>query len=588
MCGISGIVGESWRDEQINAMLQVQHHRGPDAEGIYISPDHKVALAHNRLSILDLSEAGRQPIADTTGRYHIVFNGEVYNYLEIRSQLEAEFSFRTQTDTEVILNAYIKWGKACLDKFVGMFSIAIWDAKEKVFFAARDRFGVKPFNYAFDEEGNFYFASEIKTLHAAGIPAIANESAWAAYLAYGRYDHDENTFWKGVSKLPAGHTLTIKDGKLNISQWYDLADKTGTDYDQRSLDVITEEYYSLLQENIRFRFRSDVPVGINLSGGLDSSALLALVDKVQGKDSDVKAFTFYTGNDRYDELPWVKEMVAQTKHPLQPCLLRASDVPAMAASVQYHQDEPFGGIPTIAYAKLFEVARSQGVIVLLDGQGMDEQWAGYDYYRNANTTLAAPTVQGAKDSPVLIDTLNSDFVALAQNWKAPEKYPDKLRNLQYRDSFYTKIPRALRFNDRISMRSSTELREPFLDHRLFEVAFRQKPEYKIVGDQSKWFMRQLLKNHLPGKIVEAPKRPLQTPQREWLREDLRDWAEAEIQNALQKFGGAWLEEKQVKEQWKAFTEGKSDNSFYVWQWISISLLASRMLSPVSKEKVLQA
>jgi asparagine synthase (glutamine-hydrolysing) len=570
MCGISGIAGKYWDKRQLDAMLAIQHHRGPDAQDQFVSEDHSCGLSHNRLSIIDLSDSAKQPMTDATGRYVIVFNGEVYNYLEIKSQLEPEFRFKTKTDSEVILYAYIKWGEACLDKFIGMFAIAIWDNKEKNLWIARDRLGVKPLNYAFDNKGNFYFASEIKALHAAGILKNINEATWAAYLGYGRYDQDENTFWNGIIKLLPGHSLSFRNGVLNIKKWYDLSEHTGMDFDNRSLDVVTEEYLALLQESVRLRFRSDVPVGINLSGGLDSSALLSIVNSVQGEDSNIKAFTFITGDDRYDELPWVNEMISKTNHPLIPCLLKAKDVPEMASSVQFHEDEPFGGLPTLAYSRVFEEARKAGVIVLLDGQGMDEQWAGYDYYRRAETNITSPTIQGAKDSSVLPECLDPDFLALAQPWQVPQKYPDKLRNLQYRDAFYTKIPRALRFNDRVSMRSSTELREPFLDHRLFEIAFRQPDDFKINEGTGKWFMRQLLKKHLPGKVVEAPKRPLQTPQREWLREELKDWTISRIESAIDNV--SFLNKEKVLAHWEKFMEGKSDNSFYIWQWISLSLM----------------
>ena len=573
MCGISGIVGNTWKDWQLNAMLGSQAHRGPDDNGIYISNDHYAGLAHNRLSIIDLSPEAKQPMFDASGRYSIVYNGEVYNYLEIKSTLATEFNFKTKSDTEVILYAYIKWGEGCLDRFIGMFSIAIWDEIEKKLWIARDRFGVKPLNYAFDQDNNFYFSSEIKALHAAGISKEMNDATWAAYLGYGMYDNSINTFWKGVYKLSPGSILTLKDNEVKIKKWYDLFEHTGRDFDTASLEEVTEQYFALLEDSIRLRFRSDVPVGINLSGGLDSSALLALVNQVQGKDNNIKAFTFITGDDRYDELPWVNEMIFETRHELISCLLTAKEVPAMAESVQMFEDEPFGGIPTLAYARVFEEARKAGVIVLLDGQGIDEQWAGYDYYRNSNTIVSGPTIQGSKDSSVFPECYDPEFLALSETMQMPEKYPDKLRNLQYRDTFYTKIPRALRFNDRISMRSSTELREPFLDHRLFEIAFRQPENFKINEGTGKWFMRQLLKTRLPGKVVEAPKRAVQTPQREWLRGELKEWAETMLETAITQNG--FLKGDKIREKWHNFVAGESDNSFYVWQWISLSLMHAK-------------
>jgi asparagine synthase (glutamine-hydrolysing) len=331
----------------------------------------------------------------------------------------------------------------------------------------------------------------------------------------------------------------------------------------------------LLTDSVKLRFRADVPVGINLSGGLDSSTLLGLVQRVQGADSTVKAFTFTTGDERYDELPWVRQMLAHTQHPVVVCELSANEVPALAASVQAHQDEPFGGLPTLAYAKIFERARQEGVIVLLDGQGMDEQWAGYDYYHRAlsDTPQTANIVQGSKDSPVRPECLTPEFAALAEPANYRQPFADALRNLQYRDICYTKIPHALRFNDRISMRASTELREPFLDHRLFELALRQPIERKINGATHKWLLRQLAAQLLPSGVVEAPKRPVQTPQREWLRGPLWPWAMEQIEAGLSRWGLDWLDTQAVRAALQDYQRGGGDNSFFVWQWISLGLLS---------------
>ena len=246
-----------------------------------------------------------------------------------------------------------------------------------------------------------------------------------------------------------------------------------------------------MMDSVKFRFRSDVPVGINLSGGLDSSALLGVVRAVQGEQSSVKAFTFISGDSHYDELPWVEQMLAHTQHPSVVCVLSPAEVPELALSVQRAQDEPYSGLPTLAYARLFETARQEGVIVLLDGNGMDEQWAGYDYYETVLQGGAAGMVQGTKDSPIRADCLMPEFVTLAENFISPQPYSDRLRDYQYRDAIYTKIPRALRFNDRISMRASCELREPFLDHRLFELAMRQPADRKIRDGERKWLMRRI-------------------------------------------------------------------------------------------------
>ncbi|MQA28696.1 MAG: asparagine synthase (glutamine-hydrolyzing) [Luteitalea sp.] len=574
MCGIAGLVGGRWRPEQLDAMVASQRHRGPDASAVHIDVERAVGLGHNRLSILDLSRAGLQPMASHDGRYWIAFNGEVYNYLELKAELDT-YPYRSATDTEVILAAYERWGVACLHRFVGMFAFLIWDRHERRLIAARDRFGVKPLVYHRRNDGSLVLASEIRALHAAGVPAAPDATTWATYLTYGLSDHSERTFWDGISSLAPGCALTWHNGQTRTWQWYDLKEQIGVELDTRPIEVVREEYLGLLAESVRFRFRADVPVGVNLSGGLDSSTLLGLVQQVQGAGSNVTAFTFVTGDPRYDELPWVQQMLARTEHPSVVCRLRAGDVPDLAASVQLHQDEPFGGLPTLAYARLFERARDAGVTVLLDGQGMDEQWAGYDYYVQAMQGGPTPLVQGMREKPVRPHCLTPELARRAEPFEAPTPFPDALRNAQFRDARYTKIPRALRFNDRVSMRSSIELREPFLDHRMFELALRQPADRKIAEGMHKCLLRQLTEQLLPEGLIEAPKRPVQTPQREWLAGELREWADSTIERGLTAYGGVWLDADAVRAEWRRYCLGGSDNSFYVWQWISVGLFASR-------------
>ena len=571
MCGIVAIAGQGWRREHLDAMVQAQHHRGPDGTGWHMSPSGTAGLGHNRLSIIDLSTAGSQPMSTPDGRLWLTFNGEIYNYLELREAL-SDYPFRSRSDSEVLLAAYQKWGPACLDRLVGMFAFAVWDEHEQSLFGARDRFGVKPLYYSVVDGSRLLVASEIKALHAAGVAPVEDAATWATYLALGYLDVSARTFWQGVESLLPGHAFVWRETGLKIWRWYDLFDAVGEPFDSRSDGEVSDEYLQLLRESVRLRFRADVPVGINLSGGLDSSILLALVRELHGPDSQVKAFTFATGDPQYDETPWVADMLAQTHHPLTVCTLSPADVPALAEQVHAAEDEPFGGVPTLAYARVFERARQEGAIVLLDGQGMDEQWAGYDYYRSEAPEGASMPLQGSADPPVRPDCLTPEFRALAIPWSAAAPFGDRLRNRQYRDTC-TKIPRALRFNDRISMRASTELREPFLDHRLFELAFRQGADRKIANGTGKWLLRQIAASHLPGRIVEAPKRPLQTPQREWLRGPLHGWATALIDEAVHGPGAAWLDAAAVGAEWTRFCQGHSDNSFYVWQWIGLALMA---------------
>lgn len=572
MCGIAGIVTlDPSKDLRpaMGEMLKAQAHRGPDHSGMY-QADTNVLLGHNRLSIIDLSSEADQPFVSADGRYALVFNGEIYNYLELKIELKDVYPFRTNSDTEVLMAAWMHWGPECLDRFRGMFAFALYDRKKKIMHLVRDRFGVKPLYYTRDDAGNFFFASEIKSLFAAGTRKIPNEVMWATYLVHGQFQLNDQCFWKGIYQLPTGHRAEINvtdfSITLDVEPWYHFVERihalrNDPIYQNRNESEHIEVYKALMEESIQLRFRSDVPVGFNISGGLDSSVLLGAVNKIFPQDK-VEAFTFYTGDERYDELPWVDELIAQTNKPLNRVLLTADEVPDLAESVSFFQDEPFGGIPTLAYSKIFHAAREKGMIVLLDGQGMDEAWAGYDYYHQVGEGI----VQGVISSPFKPEVLMEDFRLKAQPYNYPKPFEDDLLNKQYRDLFYTKIPRALRFNDRISMMHSTELREPFLDHLLVEYAFALPASMKLRNGQTKWALRRMAEDYLQGELHLAPKRPLQTPQREWLTDDLKDWVVEEIYELR---SHPWFQTKALKEEWEAFLDSEKDNTFFLWQWCSI-------------------
>ena len=597
MCGIAGIIGNH-NESQLDGMLISQNHRGPDATGKYFDKSY-AALGHNRLAIIDLSEQSNQPFIDNSGRYGIVFNGEIYNYIEIKAALQSQYDFKTESDTEVLLAAFIIYGKSCLAKLNGMFAFAIWDNQEKKLFAARDRFGVKPFYYTLFND-TLYFSSEIKALHAAGIPKKANEKVWASYFAYGSYGMPDETFWEGVFQLPGGHFLEVDScqsepvedfcdrKRLTIEKWYRFEEEVAKQPKDLTFEQAKEVYVGLLKDSINLRFRADVSVGFNISGGLDSSILLALVnlqendnsnlkshselveEPVKDKQSTINAYTFYTNNSDYDELPWVEQMIAKTGNPLTKVLLQSSEVPDLAQKMAWQQDEPFGGIPTLAYAKIFEQARKDKVLVLLDGQGMDEQWAGYDYYTQDNEA----TIQGVSDSPYKKTMLSDSFLAKAEKPTYPKPFDDEVSNKQYRDLFYTKIPRALRFNDRISMAFSTELREPFLDYRLVELAFSVPLDFKIRNGQTKFMLREIASEYLADDLVFAPKRALQTPQREWLATDLKGWAKHCFEELKKSSYSNWFDAANLEKELQCYFEGNTQSSFHIWQCIGLFLTLS--------------
>lgn len=560
MCGIVGIIGQKATKENIKEMLFAQQHRGPDYTGFWCD-ENKIALGHNRLSIIDLSSDANQPFVSDCGNYMLVFNGEIYNYLEIKKELSHKYIFKTKSDTEVLLNAYIEYGNDCLHKFNGMFAFAIWDKKEKKLFAARDRFGVKPFNYYCNND-NFVFASELNPFWQLDILKEKNDKVWLNYFCEGSYGLPDETFWKNIHQLPAGHFLEYVNNNLILKKWYHFEDRI---IELQQIKQIDEEEFitNLLLKAINLRFRADVPVGFNLSGGLDSSTLLALIDKQDIDKKAIEAFTFITNDERYDELHWVQSMLKNRPFHLNICDISANEIPELSQRMSFIQQEPYGGIPTLAYSKVFKKAREKGVIVLLDGQGSDEAWAGYDYYMSNNGNI----IQGINASPFKKNILNTDFLSNFNKTYYPKPFSDDLLNTQYRDLFYTKIPRALRFNDRISMLHGTELREPFLDYELVEYVFSRSIDFKIKDGTQKWLLRKIANKFLHQEVALAPKRPLQTPQREWLTSDLKEWVKVEIESISEV---DWFNKKMILKELENFFAGDNQSSFHVWQWISFS------------------
>lgn len=562
MCGIAGIIGQTATKSGIIQLLETQKHRGPDFMDYYCE-ENKIALGHNRLSIIDLSSNANQPFTSDCGNYSMVFNGEIYNYIELRNELKSKYQFKTQSDTEVLLHAYIEWGESCLNKFNGMFSFAIWNKKEQLLFAARDRFGVKPFYYTIDND-TFIFASEINTLFAFGIAKTPNNKVWSSYFSEGSYGLPNETFWNQIHQLSGGHSLTFKNNSIKIKRWYFFENQILKL--QSQLHENEEAYITnLLLKATNLRFRADVPIGFNLSGGLDSNTLLALIDQQDIDKSAVEVFTFITNDDRYDEITWVKSMLENRPFHLNVCPIAASEIPALSLKMAQHQMEPYGGIPTLAYSKIFQAARQKGVKVLLDGQGSDEAWAGYDYYTNNSQN----NIQGVMKSPFRTNVLDADFAKNYSKTIYPKPFDDSLLNLQYRDLFYTKIPRALRFNDRVSMLYGTELREPFLDYELVEYVFSRPIDFKIKNGVQKWMLRKIAEKFLQKNLVLAPKRPLQTPQREWLSEDLKDWVAAEVAVLYQ---NNWFKKSELQAELDLFFKGDNQSSFHIWQWINAAQL----------------
>jgi len=508
MCGISGILSfdGKYNREDILKMNKVLSHRGPDDEGTYF--DDFIGLGHRRLSIIDLSKAGHQPMSCGSKRYWIIFNGEVYNYLEIREELiKKGHEFHSNSDTEVILESYIEWGTECLQKFNGMWALAIWDKEKKELFCARDRFGVKPFYY-YHEEDCFVFASEIKAiLEAENVPREPNYERILQYLGNYPLLENKSTFFKNIFQLPASHYALIKKGEMVIERYWDIEKKSieGIDAKERFLD--------LFKDSISLRLRSDVPVGTCLSGGLDSSSIVCVLNKMIDPTKQ-KTFSSCFEDKRFDEREYIEEVVKATSVTPFYTFPDINHIYPQIEKIVWHQDEPFDSTSIFAQWSVMELAKKNGVIVLLDGQGSDEALAGYipykwyllldsfssknPFYLIKNSLGLFKSLKGYKDYTnlsyykILKRLFASKFISkekvkssrsfylqkeFIDNYKDnlklnySNKFSSKLENKLYHDVYYSSLPRLLQYEDRDSMAFSLESRVPFLDYRFVELIF---------------------------------------------------------------------------------------------------------------------
>ncbi len=551
MSGIGGIVGKCERS-QLDAMSIAQHHRGPDDQGVYVDRDNSIGLIHNQLSTIEISSAGHQPMSNSDGSLVIIFDGAIYNCKELHIKLN-DYQYQSQTDCEVILAAYDKWGEACLDRLIGEFALVIWDKRNRILFGARDRLGVKPLFLHEPAEGGLWFASEIKALHVAGVSRKPDEVTWSTYLSTGIIDHSERTFWDGIERLMPGECFVWADNLLTRRRWYDPA--IVASYSETN---DRDDLSSLLIDSVKLRFPDEVTLGACLSGGMDSSLLLGLIHQVRGEFSSVHTFTFDTGDPTCDEMDRVKRMVDKTRHQAHFCRLTVDEIPNLAAETQKYQDEPYDGFNTLGMVKVLQCARDEGVKVLLSGGGLNEGWARNDYNNSS--------------SIVRQDYLKSDFANLTESLQVVRPFKDSLSNNQYRDITITTLPHTMRVNDRVAMAYSTEMRNPFMDHRLIELGLQTPKPLKVRDGLGKWLPRQITARLMPIGTRPAPKKPIQTPQHEWLRDQLAGWATDCIERGLSGFGKQWGNPDAVRKAWKEYRESDVDNGFPVWRWISLGLM----------------
>ncbi|MFP5263028.1 MAG: asparagine synthase (glutamine-hydrolyzing) [Blastocatellia bacterium] len=571
MCGIAGMCGPETgmsaaeSRDVLSRMCRVIEHRGPDDEGFYV--EGGTALGMRRLSIIDLF-TGHQPITNEDGSLWIVFNGEVYNFREIREGLVARgHVFQSNTDTEVILHLYEERGEDCVEPLRGMFAFAIWDARDRSLFLARDRVGVKPLHYTL-AGGTLVFASEIKSLlqHPA-VRREVNAEAISDFLSFG-YVPDPASAFAGVAKLPAGHTLTFKDGKVTTRRYWDFqyADgaAAGPARDER---YYTARLLDLLDESIKLRLVSDVPLGAFLSGGIDSSAVVAMMARHMGRP--VKTFSIGFSESSFDELHYAR-IAARHFNSDHHEFVVTPDVCKIVEEVVWHHDEPFADVSSIPTYIVSKMAREH-VKVVLSGDGGDELFAGYErYVIDRSRERFARIPRFVRKNVMLKVSSAMPRAAYGKNFlrnislDAGERYIDSLsllnrqskselisgefkRSLGAHDSSEqferllaasnssVQINRLLYLDsktylpgdiltkvDRMSMAHSIEAREPLLDHKLIEFVQTIPASLKLRGLETKHVLKRALEGLVPREIINRPKQGFGVPINKWLNNDLRE------------------------------------------------------------------
>jgi len=608
MCGINGIISNQkklYSDQDIRPMMQKMYHRGPDDTGTFFSEG--LAFGFVRLSIIDLSPAGHQPYQSRDGRYTMVFNGEIFNYLELKEELiYLGYVFQTKTDTEVLLHSYMEWGRDMLDKLNGMWSIAIFDKEEQTVFCARDRYGIKPFYYTVSD-GDLIFSSEIPSiLEVISQKPKANKSVLFDYLMFNKTDQSEDTFFLGIKKLMHGHYMSIDLNKRDFSnlkpeKWYDIHQRVSQNQGFKE----APSYRQSFNEAVKLRLRSDVPVGVCFSGGLDSSSIASVImDEFHKKDLNTFS-AIYDASFSGDESKFIylyKGKPGQRHYvtPSAETLLEDLD-----KFVECH-GEPLPSTGPYAQFKVMELAQGN-VVVTIDGQGADEQLAGYHYffgfyykdllrhgklfrllkemwaYTRLHKSIYAfktfaffllPRKLRIKLKAHELSYLDKIFVKkyshvsqIAENLYGSRSLKEALIN-----HFEYKLEHLLKWEDRNSMFFSLEARVPFLDYRLVEQTLATQSDLIIKDGWTKHILREAMKGTLPEEIrMRVDKNGFMTPEDEWFRTSI--WQE-KIRSIIESdsFASRGLfDVEAVKDQYQKHVKRDVQIAKEIWKWVHTEL-----------------
>ncbi len=634
MCGIAGILSfgkiNNWQVILQN-MTDTMLHRGPDAQGIWFDPNCGVGLVHRRLSIIDLSPEGHQPMASACGRFIISYNGEVYNFDELRKELESlGYRFRGHSDTEVVLAAIAQWGiEEAVKKFIGMFAFALWDKKERRLSLVRDRLGIKPLYYYCDEY-LFLFGSELKALRAYnGWHPEVDRNALAEMLRLG-YIPSPLTIYKGVKKLPPGMLLhvSLRDNRLIIEcprDFWSLSQVISNNC--QDLDLASEQQaLSGLEERLRdavkLRMVADVPLGALLSGGIDSSLVVALMQSQSLQP--VKTFSIGFTDSSYDEAVFAKTVAQYLKTDHHELYIGEKELLSFISEIPIFCDEPFADPSQLPTQLLSQLTRKY-VTVALSGDGGDELFAGYfrhvqaqrldriskvfpqwiqkalgrfiakvpygswdtifdliacvtagrlsmrlpgdkmhklaDFLVLGKDDLYETVVSEWKKTPVL--GLDNENVSSEKWWEFPTSNLDRVEEFMYRDAVRYLPDSVLTKVDRATMSVALETRVPLLDHRVVEYVWSLPLEMKLYHGKSKWLLRRLLSKYVPDELWDRPKMGFGSPLTNWLLGPLKEWAEDILtEDSLKKEG--FLDAKKVHDVWKSLQGGNSKAQYQIW------------------------
>jgi asparagine synthase (glutamine-hydrolysing) len=641
MCGIAGIYHFDLKPVDagmLQRMTRIIRHRGPDDEGFLLinttsgevkscsgedSTDEirqefpilenangaNLSLGFRRLSIIDLSRLGHQPMCDSTGKAWIIFNGEIYNYLELRQELQsAGYQFKSRSDTEVILNAYLHWGEDCLRRFNGMWAFALYDLRKKRLFCARDRFGVKPFFYCFQDH-SFLFASEIKQILDCGVDKTISEEVIRKSFAIGSFlINSDSSYFKEIKILPHSHYLTIdSEGKTEMRKYYDLDPQL---FESSAMDFgeACEQYRSLFQDAVKLRMRSDVEVGSTLSGGLDSSAIVSI--GAGHTSRTFKTFSAWFGEDpRFDERKWIRYVVDKTKADAYYVSPDSKTVAEEFNKITWHHDYPVLTSSPVAQYYVMKLAHEKNAIVLLDGQGSDEIIGGYhhafyrhyaDLFRKMQWARLAgelpvfltKTVKGSAFSnlsKVVLSALFSEMslyraeARMAFNPFSPAgsagitnsdihtlSGASKLSQFLYNQLMSVSVQTLLHYEDRNSMAHSIESRVPFLDYRLVELAFSLPSAYKMKGQLGKYIHRQSLNTLVPQEILDRKDKVgfLAPGEHFWLRTGLKEKV-SDLFASREFLERGIYDHAKILSAWSAYLQGDNARGSEIWKVMAL-------------------